>query len=66
MLLKAEVTPRWPRPPVRNRDEVFTVLFLGNRHRVIECLDMFRGMIDGASVLVLRSLASLPAQPSCP
>ena len=30
--------------------EVFTVLFLDNRHRVIECLEMFRGTIDGASV----------------
>ena len=30
--------------------EVFTVLFLDNRHRMIECLEMFRGTIDGASV----------------
>ena len=30
--------------------EVFTVLFLDNRHRLIECQEMFRGTIDGASV----------------
>jgi DNA repair protein RadC len=30
--------------------EVFTVIFMDNRHRVIECLEMFRGTIDGASV----------------
>lgn len=34
-----------------NRDhEVFTVLFLDNRHRLIETCEMFRGTIDGASV----------------
>ena len=30
--------------------EVFTVLFLDNRHRMIECLEMFRGTIDAAEV----------------
>jgi DNA repair protein RadC len=30
--------------------EVFTVLFLDNRHRLISCDEMFRGTIDGASV----------------
>jgi len=30
--------------------EVFTVLFLDNRHRLIEYVEMFRGPIDGASV----------------
>lgn len=30
--------------------EVFTVIFMDNRHRVIECLEMFRGTIYGASV----------------
>lgn len=30
--------------------EVFVVLFLDNRHRVIELSEMFRGTIDGASV----------------
>ena len=30
--------------------EVFTVLFLDNRHRLIDCQEMFRGTIDGASV----------------
>ena len=30
--------------------EVFCVLFLDNRHRVIACEDLFRGTIDGASV----------------
>jgi DNA repair protein RadC len=30
--------------------EVFTVNFMDSRHRVIECLEMFRSTIDGASV----------------
>ena len=30
--------------------EVFTVLLLDNRHRLIDCLELFRGTIDGASV----------------
>jgi len=30
--------------------EVFAVLFLDNRHRVIEYAEMFRGTINGASV----------------
>ncbi len=30
--------------------EAFAVLFLDNRHRLIECMEMFRGTIDGASV----------------
>ena len=30
--------------------EVFTVLFLDNRHRLIEVTEMFRGTLDGASV----------------
>ncbi len=30
--------------------EVFVVVFLDNRHRVIKCTEMFRGTIDGASV----------------
>lgn len=30
--------------------EVFAVLFLDNRHRVLACEEMFRGTIDGASV----------------
>ncbi len=30
--------------------EVFTVIFVDNRYRVIECLEMFRRTIDGASV----------------
>ena len=30
--------------------EVFACLFLDNRHRVIEYLELFRGTIDGASV----------------
>ena len=30
--------------------EVFTVLFLDTRHRLIEYAEMFRGTIDGASV----------------
>lgn len=34
-----------PRP-----HEVFAVLFLDNRHRLIEAQEMFRGTIDGASI----------------
>jgi DNA repair protein RadC len=30
--------------------EVFSVLFLDNRHRLIEYVELFRGTIDGASV----------------
>ncbi len=30
--------------------EVFAVLFLDTHHRLIECAEMFRGTIDGASV----------------
>ncbi|MCB1876508.1 MAG: DNA repair protein RadC [Chromatiales bacterium] len=30
--------------------EVFAVLWLDNRHRVLECEELFRGTIDGASV----------------
>ncbi len=30
--------------------EIFAILFLDNRHRVIEFVPMFRGTIDGASV----------------
>jgi DNA repair protein RadC len=30
--------------------EVFAVLFLDNRHRLIECVELFRGTIDGANV----------------
>ena len=30
--------------------EVFTVIFLDNRHRLIDATDLFRGTIDGASV----------------
>jgi DNA repair protein RadC len=30
--------------------EVFTLLLLDNRHRLIECVELFRGTIDGASV----------------
>jgi DNA repair protein RadC len=30
--------------------ELFVVLFLDNRHRLIDCAELFRGTIDGASV----------------
>ncbi|HEY1891520.1 MAG TPA: DNA repair protein RadC [Steroidobacteraceae bacterium] len=30
--------------------EVFSVIYLDSRHRVIECRDLFRGTIDAASV----------------
>jgi len=32
------------------REEAFTVLYLDNRHRVIECVEHFHGTIDGAAV----------------
>ena len=34
-----------------NREfETFTLIYLGNRHRLIACQDLFRGTIDVASV----------------
>lgn len=40
--------------------EIFSVIFLDNRHRVLACEEMFRGTIDGASVhpreVVVRAL----------
>lgn len=30
--------------------EVFSVIYLDSRHRVIDCQDLFRGTVDGASV----------------
>ncbi len=30
--------------------EVFLTLYLDNQHRIIECVELFRGTIDGASV----------------
>ena len=30
--------------------EIFTLIFLDNRHRMIACQDLFRGTIDGATV----------------
>lgn len=43
------------------RNEVFAVLFLDSRHRVIACEELFQGSIDSASVhprvLVQRALA---------
>lgn len=32
------------------KNEVFSVMFLDNRHRVIDFVDLFQGTIDGASV----------------
>ena len=40
--LQLELAPR--------EHEVFAILFLDNRHRVIEFVPLFRGTIDGASV----------------
>ena len=40
--LQLELAPR--------EHEVFAILFLDNRHRVIEFVSLFRGTIDGASV----------------
>jgi len=33
-----------------NDHEIFAILFLDNRHRVIEFVPLFRGTVDGASV----------------
>jgi DNA repair protein RadC len=30
--------------------EVFSIIYLDSRHRVIDCQDLFRGTVDGASV----------------
>jgi DNA repair protein RadC len=35
--------------------EVFGLILLDKRHRVIECIDLFRGTIDGALYLASRS-----------
>ena len=46
-----EDTRRYLRLQLAEREaEVFCVLFLTNRHRVIAFTEMFRGTIDGASV----------------
>jgi DNA repair protein RadC len=34
--------------------EVFGLILLDKRHRVIECVDLFRGTIDGALYLAMR------------
>ncbi len=34
----------------RHDHEVFTVLFMDNKHRILACEEMFHGTIDGASV----------------
>lgn len=45
------VTRNYLREMLSGRDaEAFMVLFLDNRHRLIEAVEMFRGTIDGASV----------------
>jgi hypothetical protein len=43
--------------------EVFGLILLDKRHRVIECADLFRGTIDGASVRP-REAAKLALQKS--
>lgn len=49
--------------------EVFSVLFLNNRHRLIEYVELFRGTIDGASVhpreVVKEALARNAAAAIC-
>lgn len=51
LLSSPTATRRWLSALLGGRDaEVFVVLFLDNRHRLIECVEMFRGTIDGASV----------------
>ncbi len=50
-LLSPEYTERYLRARLRDYPyEVFAVLFLDNRHRVLAFEEMFRGTIDGASV----------------
>ena len=50
-LTSAASTKEFLRGKLRNElNEVFAVLFLDNRHRVIEYREMFRGTIDGCSV----------------
>ena len=50
-LLSPEHTARFLRARMRDYPyEVFAVLFLDNRHRVLAFEEMFRGTIDGASV----------------
>lgn len=48
--------------------EIFWVVLLGKRHRLIACLEMFRGTIDGASVhpreVIKEALLSVP-RPEC-
>jgi DNA repair protein RadC len=43
--------------------EVFGLILLDKRHRVIECVDLFRGTIDGASVYP-REIVKLALQKS--
>jgi len=49
--------------------EVFGLILLDKRHRVIECVDLFRGTIDGASVhpreIVKIALQKVPLRASC-
>jgi DNA repair protein RadC len=35
---------------VEREHEIFAILYLDNRHRLIGCQELFRGTIDGASV----------------
>ena len=47
----AETTKRFLKHKMENLEhEVFSVLYLNNRHRVIAYEELFRGTIDGASV----------------
>ncbi len=39
--------------------EVFGLILLDKRHRVIECVDLFRGTIDGALYLAMRLSTAL-------
>jgi len=48
---------------VDRKHEVFGVLFLDNRHRVIQVAEMFQGTIDGASVFPQPSLGCRRAEP---
>ena len=50
-LVSPEVTRDYLRLLLGEREhEIFCVIYLDNRNRVIECQELFRGTIDGASV----------------
>ncbi|MEZ5512482.1 MAG: DNA repair protein RadC [Steroidobacteraceae bacterium] len=50
-LTSPEVTRDYLRLQLAEREhEVFCIIYLDTRHRVIDCQELFRGTIDGASI----------------